>query len=581
MSQFNKKYKDRTPEETVSLIKHFFEQRKIEVELIENAISEAGTHYCHIELTFNGRKILHANGKGMNEAFALASGYAEAYERFCNTFPILCNISFGRKYRELSLAKNGYAYKSGEKLLTIDNLQENDKTMQTYFQHSYKNRYDIIELFIKTQTDGKIIGSPFKNIADETDISYFDHRIYNRIMGSKGFAAGNTITEAINQGLSELFESYCIDSFVTELQDSYYEIDIEKIENEELKKAHRKMIEAGNYEVHYLDLSYNFKYPVMAGIVIDKVRNRMFMDLGSFPIFDIALERVITELYQGIKSFKTVRRFNKPFRGAVIFTPNSPLDYFIDERIYERIKMVDTYNKEYYLQNTETGNEEILQFGIQLLNRDGIRVYYEDNSLIDEVKAVALYSPDLVIAKLKLKNIANLSEQEVTSGVITTLRLYQAISLIVEAETKEDIPEKAITSLLEASLSNTSLGAGQAAGNMMFGEWLELYGLSELYVLGVLRFYNQLEYACDYIDGNTLYSGYIRRFAMIQSFAANPEYTNEESIKYLHLYGIETTPEEMKMVFNKEYLVRKMIAEPYYEYYHSKEYEELVSTYIH
>jgi hypothetical protein len=42
-------------------------------------------------------------------------------------------------------------------------------------------------------------------------------------------------------------------------------------------------------------------------LIINKITHAISINLGSFPIFDIALERILTELYQGFESFSYLK----------------------------------------------------------------------------------------------------------------------------------------------------------------------------------------------------------------------------------------------------------------------------------
>ena len=83
-TNLNNKYKDKKPEETINNVKSFFLKKgyRTEEQIIKNPFP--GVWWCRIVLYFNNIEIQGANGKGTTEIFALASGYAELYERYCN-----------------------------------------------------------------------------------------------------------------------------------------------------------------------------------------------------------------------------------------------------------------------------------------------------------------------------------------------------------------------------------------------------------------------------------------------------------------------------------------------------------------
>ncbi|MBF8984390.1 YcaO-like family protein [Lutibacter sp. B2] len=65
----------------------------------------------------------------------------------------------------------------------------------------------------------------------------------------------------------------------------------------------------GNYEVIVKDCSLNKGYPVVCVLYINKDDQTYFIKFGAHPIFEIAVERTLTELFQGqnIKSMKGVK----------------------------------------------------------------------------------------------------------------------------------------------------------------------------------------------------------------------------------------------------------------------------------
>jgi len=185
---FKAKYKERSPLETVKIIKNFFSdlspdfEIKLEVQMGE----DIGLYSNQIRLYYKGEFVMLANGKGMSEEFALASAYAELYERFSN------NTGFNheyigdfRKFPKLSPDQvvNPYLY-SGSK-------EEAQKILNLLSIYNSEHH-----------------GVPFKEIGGSSEILLDPHDCY-AYYGTNGLTAGNTLTEALNQGLSELCERYC------------------------------------------------------------------------------------------------------------------------------------------------------------------------------------------------------------------------------------------------------------------------------------------------------------------------------------------------------------------------------------
>jgi ribosomal protein S12 methylthiotransferase accessory factor len=150
--------------------------------------------------------------------------------------------------------------------------------------------------FINLITSNKIIGQPYKNLANPDETIYYDPRLNGRLCGSIGMAAGNTQEEALNQGLSEVCEHIVQNGFYSYPMDKYYRLDLSKLNNPELLKMINNIHKAGS-KIYLYDLSYNFNMPVFMSIIINKNTKRSYVNFGSFPVADIAIERVITENY--------------------------------------------------------------------------------------------------------------------------------------------------------------------------------------------------------------------------------------------------------------------------------------------
>ena len=74
-------YKDSLPEKTISQLKEILNKRGVSVDEIWNKESSIGTY--SVRVNFKGTSI-GANGKGVTKSYALASGYAELFERLQN-----------------------------------------------------------------------------------------------------------------------------------------------------------------------------------------------------------------------------------------------------------------------------------------------------------------------------------------------------------------------------------------------------------------------------------------------------------------------------------------------------------------
>jgi len=161
-----------------------------------------------------------------------------------------------------------------------------------------KKFYDLIyrdksKEFINLLTNNQIIGWPYSN---GIDTFYYDPRLIGRTNLTLGMCAGNSEHEALVQGISELMEIYCIINFYTKKEDKYYTFTKQNIINNKLKNIVEK-IEENNNSLYFLDCSHQYSLPVIGVILVNKTDNNIIVNFGASPIFDIALERCLTEIY--------------------------------------------------------------------------------------------------------------------------------------------------------------------------------------------------------------------------------------------------------------------------------------------
>ena len=294
-------YKDKEPKETIQNIIEFFNSKNLVIKTLGSCHSEINTYSTRYGLFWQNHLILSANGKGMTEDYCQASGYAELYERFCGE--VLSNnycFLITHDLTEIRKKQYGYYYYPNEKEITL-----NDIFTIGYNKKFFYDCFDTetnIEKFINIFTNNHLSGYPYQSLLDDS-IIYQNYNTFHWALGTTGLAAGNTLEEALVQGCSEMFERIAINKFFHELQDTYYIIDQQTL-NAELQER-LSLLKANGYEITLFDLSYNFNLPVCLIILYNPMYQMYYYNFGSSPIYDIAIERCITEIYQGFCSLPT------------------------------------------------------------------------------------------------------------------------------------------------------------------------------------------------------------------------------------------------------------------------------------
>ncbi|BEQ15342.1 hypothetical protein FAK_24080 [Desulfoferula mesophila] len=227
-----------------------------------------------------GLPIYTANGKGVTPELALASAFGEFMER------LQCVHS-------MRTTRLGMMFSGPD------------------FFHDTKP-VQVAELWRETPgLMAELIESPSALSCDTLDcLPYWDvfagrerllpYRLMLLNCTSTGMAAGNTAGEALTQGICEVMERYPLRLLVQARVQAMPTIPLKQLPIgspgmlamlEDLRRA--------GLEIIVKDCTLDGKIPVLAVILIDHERDRFGLDYGCDPVFEIALERCITELYQG------------------------------------------------------------------------------------------------------------------------------------------------------------------------------------------------------------------------------------------------------------------------------------------
>ncbi|MCD6319614.1 MAG: YcaO-like family protein [Candidatus Desulfofervidaceae bacterium] len=129
---------------------------------------------------------------------------------------------------------------------------------------------------------------------------FFPLRWFYRLYGTTGWAAGNSLEEAILQALGEIIERHCV-SVVIEERQTVPTIDINSIENSLVRSLIDKIFQAG-MELTIKDLSLNLGIPTVAVIAHDPEAIiptiRIYAAAGTHLNPEFALIRALIELTQ-------------------------------------------------------------------------------------------------------------------------------------------------------------------------------------------------------------------------------------------------------------------------------------------
>lgn len=578
------KYKERNPQETIALIQQFFQREGYVTTVENNGQSEAKTWGCSVVLFKNGLEIMRAHGKGTTEIFSLASGHAELYERFCNNCQNIRNLLFCTKMTAMSHEKYGYYFHPDEKPLT---LQETLQTpnINVFFQYLTGGIAPYKDALFLALTGGKSFGEPYISLTNPEEKPYYDRRVINRVSGSIGMSAGNTVAEALNQGLSELCEHYVTDAFFLEQFDKYYVADLDAIDNIELQEKIKAIRESGN-TLYIFDLGYNFNLPVVLSVLINNKQMCTNVNFGSFPVFDIAVERIITEIYQGIRNYNNFNEFQLPWKSMNV---SNLADFcnaltglcFIDETIFTDKLQIVKEPSSVFLRDKNMSNEQINEYFIDLFKERNWSIHYINHGLDPNVAALQIFIPELNYSFVKHHHFEQMHPAQRKFLFTYLLRLYKSVAEFAENNNDPFAFEKfAQRFLILAQDTQSDLYDGGFIGGICFSDWYNVLNSNVIDTNVIFYAYGNNVNQQAYDSSGTIFGPYFKKAATLKSYVDAGYNVEEIILIFKTLFKTTISNEDIINVHNDMYHFNK-----YYnilkDYYNSKDYEEIVHSCIY
>lgn len=377
-SNYNK-YKDNDPKDTILRIQKILNNAGLFPVLDWMDTNTEGALCNRVTLYPSA---LGTNGKGTDRLYASASGYAELMERMENY--MLCPPS----YHPAVLNYGDFMEFPDEENMEIDELAERDDAFLNYFFEKLGCSDPLAKQLILTnyaniisrKADGKITVVPYADMT-EGKIAYLPNPVVRFACASNGMAAGNTIEEAIVQGMCEVYERHVNRAILTGKAVP------PEIPEEELRKYSiwdlKKEIEGdGRYHISVRDGSLGKGYPVAVSIITDRQNGSFGVKLGSHPSLAVAVERTLTEALQGrtADTFSTTNSFGSKEQAESYH--NIPNIMKINIGVYPATLLSGKPGWEYrpWTEWEGKSNKEFVTHILNLAERDGWHMYIRDNS---------------------------------------------------------------------------------------------------------------------------------------------------------------------------------------------------------
>ena len=292
------KYKDKTPEETISLFKEKLEE--LGFSFSEN-VQKVTENIYWVKLTDPFHNNFQTYGKGTTPEYAVASAYGEAIER------VQC-LWFNKAVNWKNTSKNifeDFIYSPEEKYFTGTELLEKFPLLSKDLEQ--KIHYSVLSSSVVSNSLSSYLENFKKEKHPCVKFSYYNSNnqeylplesIY-LLQGSTGMCSGNTESEALIQGLSEIFERW-VEEYIYENKLTPPEISFDYIETHypQICNLIKEVKNSQGYDSYVYDCSLGKNVPVVCVVFVDKETLTYKKSFGAHPRMEIALERCFTEALQ-------------------------------------------------------------------------------------------------------------------------------------------------------------------------------------------------------------------------------------------------------------------------------------------
>ena len=373
-----RRYKTDTPENTIKRITQILND--MDITIYQERFNNIDGTLFSCQYSLDGVTYLGQNGKGKNREFAVAGALAELMERMQNL--IIFAFKIGLDKTDILRAIPD--------MIEIDNLDVlysiNDKKCERDIRR-------VCEELLITSPD-PIYADKFYDVKNDM-VVLLPHPNIITTTRSNGMCAGNTPAEAIVQGICEILEREALKQIYAE------NVIPPTIPDDFIKNCNcYKIIKAlanKDISITVKDCSLGSDFPVVGVIAVNKVTGRYKFSLGSHPVFDYALERSLTELYQGFGEGEISELGNEmvlgkdPFADAEVDRNVKRTANFANQVVRGRGELPESiFYKEptYEFEPWDTFNnsasyEEDLKIFKELIISNGSNIYIKDVSFLN------------------------------------------------------------------------------------------------------------------------------------------------------------------------------------------------------
>lgn len=420
--------KDCNPKDTIKTIRRILKENNIKIK--EHKIRSIYKKFYSFRIELKGFYNIGSNGKGLTKELAKASAYAELMERIESR--MLINTYFLNKENTF---KN-YPDEIYDKEKNINN----NKILKSFFDPDVN-----INDFLENNKKYNFV-SKYKNLITE-NTEYLPSKLINATSFSNGLCAGNNYYEAINQGICEIFERYAYQKIlINELK-----LNTIKIDKELPIYKNIEYLKSKNFNIEIKDCSLDI-YPVIGVYITNLEKTKYIFTIGSDPNINIAIQRCLTEAFQGLNTIEELLLKMKPvennYHTLSLYEKklNWLKNYSSNDGIHPKEIFLST--KEIFYKNLNVfsslkTNFEIYKYLINIISSGNLSIYIKDFSHLG-FNTYKVFIPSL-------SNIEKISNNE--KDIIKNFDLLKEIYFNLNNYNNKDNLQKA-SNIIENILDN-------------------------------------------------------------------------------------------------------------------------------
>lgn len=279
--------KDAPPADTLHRIQEILRAHGIRT---REQWNESGVPHCHsVRISVAGTPF-GTNGKGVTRELALASGYGELMERL--------QLGYLMKTDTQKAAPQEDAAQM--RVMDLNTLLASGIFEQYAALAQKATGAELTAQTIASQyadARGNVPVTAYYSIAQGKEV-FLPTALARSVYTTNGCAAGNTMEEALVQAISEITERHYKSRILAE------NIPLPDISDETLQRCPIaweiiQFLREKDFRVSVKDCSLGDKFPVVCVCLVDRRTGRYHTHFGAFPNFEVALQRTLTEAFQG------------------------------------------------------------------------------------------------------------------------------------------------------------------------------------------------------------------------------------------------------------------------------------------